>query len=140
MHLQCYNIIVPAPTVNVRSNEPNPIRPVGSDVTLTCVVELSPIVGVSVTVNIQLTNPAGIPRSTTIPSVSGSTYTITSMVRSFGRGQSGFYTCRATVSATLSNSFIIPGVASAMTKVATSEYKISIVVSSNNDYRDQWQR
>ena len=55
MHLQCYNIIVPAPTVNVRSNEPNPIRPVGSDVILTCVVELSPIVGVSVTVNIQLT-------------------------------------------------------------------------------------
>ena len=89
MHLQYYNTIVPAPTVNVRNNESNPIRPVGSDVTLTCVVELSPIVGVPVTVNIQLTNPAGIPQSTTTPSVSGSTYTITSMVRSFGRGQSG---------------------------------------------------
>ena len=124
--------------VMISSDPISPIRPVGSDVTLTCVVELSPIVGVSVTVNIQLTNPAGIPRSTTIPSVSGSTYTITSMVRSFGRGQSGFYTCRATVSATLANSFIIPGVASAMTKVATSEYKISIcLLYTSPSPRDQ---
>ena len=94
-------LIAPAPaSVVVISNKPNPIWPVGSNVTLTCTVELSPAVDVPVTVNVQLSDPAGSPLTTTTPSMSGSTYTSTAMVSSFGRDQSGVYTCTATVSST----------------------------------------
>ena len=57
---------------------------------------------VPVTVSIQMINPAGSQLTTTTPSISGSTYTSTAMVSSFGRYQSGVYTCIATVSSTSS--------------------------------------
>ena len=82
------------------SSIPNPIPPFGSDVTLTCAVELSPAVDVPVTVNTVLTNPDGftIP-STTQPVMGSSTnYTTTSVLNSFGRSDSGTYICAATVS------------------------------------------
>ena len=80
---------------------------VGSDVTLTCTVELSPAVDVPVTVNVQLSDPAGSPLTTTTPSMSGSTYTSTAMVSSFGREESGDYTCTATVSSSSSIPFLL---------------------------------
>ena len=87
-------------------NKPNPIRPVGSIVTLTCTVELSPAVDVPVTVNVQLSDPAGSPLTTTPPSVSGSTYITTTMISSFGREQSGVYTCAVNAATTSTTSFI----------------------------------
>ena len=84
--------------MHIASNQTNPIRPIGSAVTLTCTVTLSEIVDVSVTVNIQMSDPAGSPLTTTTPSVTGFTYTITTMISSFGREQSGFYTCRVGIS------------------------------------------
>ena len=92
---------VPAFSTMVTSSKPNPIRPVGSDVILICTVELSSAVNILVTVNVQLSDPAGSPLTTTIPSISGSTYTSTAIVRSFGRDQSGNYICTATVSTPL---------------------------------------
>ena len=93
---------VPAPTsVSVNSDPFSPII-AESNVTLTCSVELSPAVDVPVTVNVQLSDPAGSPLTTTIPSISGFTYTSTAMVSAFGRDQSGVYTCTATVSSTSS--------------------------------------
>ena len=83
--------------MHIASNQSNPIRPIGSAVTLTCTVMLSEIVDVSVTVNIQMSDPAG-PLTTTTPSVTGSTYITTAMISSFGREQSGFYTCRVGIS------------------------------------------
>ena len=80
------------------------VRPVGSTVTLTCMADLDPAIDVSVTVNIQLSDPAGRTLTTTTPSVSGSTYTTTATISSFGRDQSGEYTCTATVAS--SNSFL----------------------------------
>ena len=65
-------------------------------------MELSPAVDVPVTVNVQLTEPAGSPLTITTPSMSGSIYTSTAMVSSFGRDQSGVYTCTATVNSTSS--------------------------------------
>ena len=82
------------------TNDPvSPIRPVGSDTTLTCTVELSPTVDVPVTVNTVWTGPNGFMTVNTAQSVMGSTttYTSTAMVSSFGRGQSGVYICTATV-------------------------------------------
>ena len=58
----------------------------------------SETIDIPVTVNVQLSDPAGSPLTTTIPSMSGSTYTSTAMVSSFGRNQSGNYTCTASVS------------------------------------------
>ena len=82
------------------------VRPIGSTVTLTCMADLDPAVDVPVTVDIQLSDPAGRTLTTTTPSVSGSTYTSTAMVNSFGREQSGVYTCRATVASSPPNSFL----------------------------------
>ena len=82
----------------VTSNPASPIRPIGSDVILTCIVQLSPAIDVPVTVAIHLSDPSGSPLTTTTPSVSGSFYTSTAMVNSFGREDSGLYTCRASTS------------------------------------------
>ena len=94
-----FYFLVPAPMlISVTSNPTSPIRPIGSAVNLTCIVVLSPFVDVPVTVAIHLSDPAGSPLTTTTPSVSGSNYTSTSMVNSFGREDSGLYTCRASTS------------------------------------------
>ena len=84
----------------ISSDPISPIRPVGSDVTLTCTMELSPVVDVPVTVNTVWTGPA----TNTAQTVMGSTttYTSTAMISSFERDQSGVYTCTATVSSTSS--------------------------------------
>ena len=68
--------------------------------------DLDPAIDVPVTVNIQLRDPAGSPLTTTTPSVSGSTYSSMATISSFGRDQSGLYTCSATVSPSPPNSFL----------------------------------
>ena len=92
--------LVPSPTsVTVTSYTANPVRPVGINVTLTCTVELSPAVDVPVTVNTVWTGPDGFMTTNTSQPVMGSTttYTSTMIVTSFGRNQSGIYTCNAIV-------------------------------------------
>ena len=84
--------------MHIVSNQTNPIRPIGSAVLLTCTVELSLAVDVPVTVNnIHLSDPAESSLTTTTPSVSGSTYTTTATISSFGREQSGTYTCTVSI-------------------------------------------
>ena len=63
-------------------------------------MELSPLVDVPVTVNTVWTGPAGFMTTNTAQPVMGSTTTYISsvVVSSFGRDQSGDYTCTATVS------------------------------------------
>ena len=100
--------------MTITSDPVSPIRPVGSDVTLTCTVELSPTVDVPVTVNTVWTGPDGFMTTNTAQPITGSTTTYTSraMVRLFGRNQSGVYICRATVSSSspfLMNSSLIFG-------------------------------
>ena len=94
----------PVPLIAVTSN-PTGIITVGSSVTLTCTVELSPSVDVPVTVNIVWTGPAGFMTTNTAQPVMGSTttYISTAIVNSLGRDQSGDYTCTATVSSMSSN-------------------------------------
>ena len=92
----------------VTSDPVSPIRPVGSDVNLICMVELSPSVAMLdtlVTVNTVWTGPNEftVPGDTARPlSGSTTTYTSTAIVSSFKRDQSGVYTCTATVSSTSS--------------------------------------
>ena len=83
----------------ITSDHDNPVRPIGSaTVTLTCTVELSPPVDVPVTVNILISDPAGLTLSSTSPSLLAGhsrTYISTAEVKSFGRDQSGWYMCEA---------------------------------------------
>ena len=101
MSLSCS--VVPAPTsVNVTSDQPNPIRPFGSTVTLTCTVVLAEYVE-CLTVNTEWTGPNGFSQNEMAQRMgSTTTYTSTAMVSSFGRDQSGDYTCTATVNSTSS--------------------------------------
>ena len=90
---------VPRPTaVRISSDQINPlmVRPIGSPVTMTCMADLDPAIDVPVTANIQFSDPAGSTLPTTTPVMSqGSTYSSTARVPSFGREQSGVYTCTA---------------------------------------------
>ena len=94
---------VPAPvSVTLSSSITSPIRPVRSDVILNCsvVLKTGTELNIPLTVNFDIsrTDPVGSLLTTTAPSVSGSTYTSTAAVPSFDRGDSGVYTCTATVS------------------------------------------
>ena len=118
-------LTVPAPTsVTVTNSSVN----VGSTVTLTWTVELSPAVDVPVTVNTVWTGPDGYMTTSTAQRVMGSTttYTSTAMVSSFGRDQSGDYTCTATVSST--SSFLTDSMGSSSTRVTVG--KTSHLISS----------
>ena len=101
MYYICMHISVPvANSLNVMSDPVSPIQPVGSDVTLTCTVELSPSVVNSdlsvLMVDAQLSRD-GTPLTLTGPTVAGTTFTYTIQLDSFGRNDSGNYTCTATV-------------------------------------------
>ena len=92
----------------ITSAPASPIRPVGSPVTLTCTVDLSPLLDVPVTVIVQISGPSGVTFTNRTNSVTETTtrYTSTAMVSSFGRNQSGEYTCRATVRLVTEHPFI----------------------------------
>ena len=92
--------------VSTSQDDPLVIHPIGSTVTLTCTVDLHPAIDVPVTVNIQLSDPAGSLLTATAPSVSGSTYSSMATISSFRRNDSGVYTCSAAVSPSPSNSFL----------------------------------
>jgi hypothetical protein len=104
---------VPYPTVIITSSPVSPIHPVGSTVTLTCTVDLSPYVDVPVNVTTQLSGTAGVTITpvTTSESVmeNATRYTSTATVSPFGRIQSGEYTCMANVELVIANSFIASG-------------------------------
>ena len=110
-------LTVPAPTsVTVTNGSVN----AGSTVTLTCTVELSPAVDVPVTVNTVWTGPDGFMTTNTAQRMgSTTTYTSTAMVSSFGRDQSGNYTCTATVSST--SSFLTNSMGSSSTRVTVGK-------------------
>ena len=95
-------IIVPAPSsVTVTSNQSSPIRPFGSNVSLTCTVELTSAVDVLVTVNTVWTGPAGVilyPTHTVMDRFN--IHISTATVGSFTRNDSGNYTCMASANST----------------------------------------
>ena len=108
------------------SSKPSPIRPVGSVVTLTCTVELSPAVDVPVTVNTVWTGPSGFMTSDTTQSIRNATnYTTTAMISSFGRDQSGVYTCTVTVSSM--SPLLTSSSGSAMAKATVGEHWPSLL-------------
>ena len=99
---QLYLSVPPPISVVVMSNRDNPIRPVGSNVTLTCSVELSPIVDIEVNVIIVWTGPNNtIIKKNTHTLMGNITTTLESnvIVRVSGRDESGDYTCSVNITA-----------------------------------------
>ena len=74
-----------------------PVRLIGTGVNLACTVEFSPLVDVPVIVTTEWTGPDGFMTTNTAQPLMGSTtnYTSVAMISSFGRNQSGNYTCKA---------------------------------------------
>ena len=90
----------------------DPATPVvsGRDVTLICTVRMGQDIMdseiFSLMADAQISLPDGAPLTTTGPSVTGTTFTYTAMVNSFGRSDSGNYTCNATVGAQPSSTYL----------------------------------
>ena len=96
--------------MTLSSSTDNPVRPIGSAIILTCIVhvELSPAVDVPMTLNTVWTGPEGFMAANTSHPVM-TTYTTTTMINSFGRNESGIYTCAAALS--FSTIYLINGTA-----------------------------
>ena len=92
---------------------------------MTCSVVLSSAIDVPVTVNVQLSDPAGSLLTTTTLSVSGSTYIATAMINSFGREESGNYTCTADITSS-SLFFTNSGSKSTIAHVTVGEERVII--------------
>ena len=86
--------------VTLNSNMSNPISLPGSDVILTCIVELSPLL-VGSNLSLLMVDVWMFKDETTLaltgPTMIGSTFTYTVKLDSFGRNDSGIYACTATV-------------------------------------------
>ena len=120
----------------VTSSPPaTPIRPVGSAITLTCIVELSLVVDVSVTVNTMWTGPSGFVTTNTAQLVMGSTPTYASRVfiSSLRSDQSGVYSCVPTI--TSQSSFVTNSSSqntSASTSIGITHHYMTVCVLRTN--------
>ena len=116
-----FSSVPPPNSVIVTSDAVSPIKPFEfPNISLTCTVELSPLVDVQVTVNIVWTGPDGFESNTTAQLCVGNTknYTSVVVVSSFGRNQSGNYICRATVSS--SSKFLPSSLKSGIKRITIS--------------------
>ena len=112
--------------MTLSSSSPNPVRPIRSTVDLTCIVHMG-FLGPKVDVPMILTTILRVPGGflTTIDIQSQPTnwgrYTSRAMISSFGREQSGIYTCMATLSSSSANSYLINSSTSNSIHVTTGE-------------------
>ena len=109
----------------MRSNKANSLVTVGSPVTLTCTVELGPEVVESdlslLVVDAHLYRD-GTTLALTDPTVTGTTFIYTIQFDSFGRNDSGNYTCTATVRQQSASVYLTgEEILSVITKVTTGE-------------------
>ena len=85
--------------MTITSNPVSPIRPVGSSITLTAIIETSTAVDVPVTVYTRWTGPNDYEISSTAQPVLDGRINYTSVVEvvKFDRTKSGVYNCTATI-------------------------------------------
>ena len=99
---------IPDPIITITSDPVSPIWPIGSDVNLTCIVEL-PIsvvnISESVTVNTEWSGPQGfMSLNIAQPNVRNvTTHTSVVVIHLFGREKSGEYSCTATLTLPMLN-------------------------------------
>ena len=95
-----FSSVPPPSSVSVTSTPFSPVNNIVSTVTVNCVVELSPALRASdvslLKVDIR-TSRDGTQQTLTGPTVTGSTFTYTRRFESFGRSNSGNYTCTVNI-------------------------------------------
>ena len=111
---------VPPPTVTI-SALPSQVVPLGSNLTLTCNIQLDPSVDSTVMVNSTWTAPGGATLSGSNPSWTGSSYQSTLMLTSLGTGDAGNYICSAKALPT-NNQFLLQTSAVAASILGTLLY------------------
>ena len=106
------------------SDPVSPIWPIPSDVILMCIVKFSPAVDIPVTVHTVWTGPteATVLSNDTIIMHNLTVYISTTVISSFGRSQSGNYSCTATVN--ISAFVLNVGSLSTITKVTTGNSNV----------------
>ena len=121
------------------SNTPNPVRPIGSTVTLTCTVhvDLSAAVDLPAIVNIdvlpQFAPHDGVLVTTSQPIIGDTNvYTTTAMVSSFERNQSGSYECLAGLHSALNNTYICESFGIGYTIEITTGESIALLLVNLN--------
>ena len=133
-----YNFLHAVPDPQSVSLSSDPVTPVisGRDVTLVCTVRMSQdhIMDSEIFLlmaDSQIFQPDGTPLTTMGPSVTGTTFTYTAMVNSFGRSDSGNYTCNATVGAQPS-AIYLTGI---VTMVVTARITTGRLIISSTDLK-----
>ena len=109
-------------TMNIVSDPVSPVRPIGSTVTLTCTVQLSTNSDIDIPLSVALQILRDNSPLTSFPSsTSGSTYTSSAVVSSFGRDESDNYTCRANVTPMTPNEYLIQSTTSTTVQVTVGK-------------------
>ena len=101
--------VVPAPiSVILTSSTPNPVQPIGSMVNLTCIVHITDAVDISVTLTTIWIGPDEFITISTLQPIleNSTTYTSRAVISSFGRNESGNYTCTAGLSSVSTNLYL----------------------------------
>ena len=121
---------VPSPIITT-TGLPNQVAIVGSNLTLTCNIQLDPSVDSTVMVNSTWTAPGGATLSGSNPSWTESSYQSTLMLASLGTGDAGNYICGVSVSP--NNSQYIKG---PMQQIGTilGEFKKSLDITDTQIY------
>ena len=113
--------------MTLTSSTPSPVQPIGSVVNLTCIVHITDATDISVTLKTIWTGPGQfVTISTSQPILeSSTTYTSRAMISSFGRNESGKYTCTAGLSSASTNLYVINSSAtSSSIRITTGNYEM----------------
>ena len=113
--------------MTLTSSTPSPVQPIGSVVNLTCIVHIMDAMDISVTLKAIWTGPGEFVTINTSQPIleSSTTYTSRAMISSFGRNESGKYTCTAGLSSASTNLYVINSSAtSSFIRVTTGNYEM----------------
>ena len=134
------NILAPDPQSVTVASSHDTIVISGSDVTVNCIVELGSAVLESelslLLVNVQLSRD-GAPIPLSGPTVNSTTFTYTTQLNSFGRNDSGNYTCTATVRPQPTSTFLTGMGRTFNTARITTGIYLHNIVTGSYSYIDQ---
>ncbi|KAL5486424.1 hypothetical protein EMCRGX_G018896 [Ephydatia muelleri] len=115
---------IPQPIINITAVALSQVIAIGSNITLTCNIQLDPSVDSNVTVNRTWTGPAGTALSGSAPNKNGSIYQTTLSLISLKTTDVGIYTCSVTVSAVVPQ-FIVHTTVSGTIQVSAQAVSIT---------------
>ncbi|KAL5486487.1 hypothetical protein EMCRGX_G018974 [Ephydatia muelleri] len=123
---------IPQPIINITAVALSQVIAIGSNITLTCNIQLDPSVDSNVTVNRTWTGPAGTTLSGSAPNKNGSIYQTTLSLISLKTTDVGIYTCSMTVSAVVPEFIVqttVSGTIQGPTRTASTSSSASATVA-----------